>query len=140
MNNNRNGTYVLPVPSPNGSLVGKQDESSLGIHRGYCHGDLDDFSLGLCPEAELEKERLFLRRLNFVESRVDAPLQVFQLVEHVQKFIGLPSLNLPVLDGGSSQKIVGLHHLVGGGPVFVLRRFRSNPDVHVVHQIGRVAP
>lgn len=133
-------TYVLPVPGPHGGLVGVQDESALGVHRSGGHGNLDEFSLVLSTGPKLEKVGLFLGGLDPVKTRIDAPLQIFQVSEAVQKLVGLPSLDLPVLNGGPTQVVVGLYHLVGGGPVFVLGGFRSDPDVNVVLQVGRVAP
>jgi len=122
------------VPDPNGSLVGKENESTPRIHRRNRHGHLGHFSLFVVPGTELEKEWVFLRRFHLCEPALDAPLQVFQKLEALGKLVGFRSLDLPVLNGRPAQSLVGFHHLVGGRSVFVLGGFRSDPDVQIVLQ------
>ena len=69
------------------------------------------------------------------ETRFRTTLQVRQLVKTGLKQVTLVSLNLTVLNGGSTQSFVRFHHFVSRRSILILARFGANPNVQIVMQL-----
>jgi hypothetical protein len=128
------GIGRLSIPEPYLTLVGNENK---GISLGQ--GVLGKIHLcerhALLSTLDAVQMRRIFGRFNDIKSRLGTTFHVRQIVIKVRLKEGrLVSLDLTMLHGLASQKVVGFDHLVRGSAVLILRRFGSNPNVYIVEE------